>query len=73
MAGIPHRVGFTGESRYGLINVRHDLDKAALPLMVERFAQLAEDPGAALPKPVSHPKIRSTAADQEKTLAELEP
>ncbi|MGA8881512.1 MAG: lipopolysaccharide heptosyltransferase II, partial [Azonexus sp.] len=71
MAGIPHRVGFTGESRYGLINIRHDLDKAALPLMVERFAQLAEDSGAALPKPVSYPKIRSTAADQEKTLSEL--
>jgi len=71
MAGIPRRIGFTGESRYGLINVRHNLDKAALPLMVERFAQLAEAPGAALPKPISYPKIRSTAADQEKTLAEL--
>ena len=28
------------------INVRHHLDKVALPLMVERFAQLAEAPGA---------------------------
>ena len=71
MAGIPRRVGFTGESRYGLINVRHTLDKAALPLMVERFAQLAEPPGAPLPRPVSHPKIRSTAADQEETLTAL--
>jgi heptosyltransferase-2 len=71
LAGIPKRIGFTGESRYGLINVRHHLDKAALPLMVERFAQLAEAPGAALPKPISHPKIRSTATDQQKTLAEL--
>jgi heptosyltransferase-2 len=71
MAGIPQRVGFTGEARYGLINVRHDLDKGALPLMVERFAQLAETPGAALPRPVFHPKIRSTATDQQRTLAEL--
>lgn len=71
MAGIPKRVGFTGELRYGLINVRHSLDKAALPLMVERFAQLAETPGTALPKPVFYPKIRSTAADQAETLAEL--
>ena len=71
LAGIPKRIGFTGESRYGLINVRHHLDKAALPLMVERFALLAEAPGAALPKPISHPKIRSTATDQQKTLAEL--
>ena len=71
MAGIPRRVGFTGESRYGLINVRHTLDKTALPLMVERFAQLAESPGAPLPRPVSHPKIQSTAADQEETLTAL--
>ena len=72
MAGIPQRIGFTGESRYGLINVRHDLDKNALPLMVERFAQLAEAPGAALPRPVLHPILRSTAAEQQKTLAELD-
>ena len=71
LAGIPKRIGFTGESRYGLINVRHRLDKVALPLMVERFAQLAEAPGAALPKPIFHPKIRSTVTDQQKTLAEL--
>lgn len=71
LAGIPQRIGFTGESRYGLINVRHRLDKLALPLMVERFAQLAEKPGNALAKPISYPKIRSTAADQQQTLAEL--
>lgn len=71
MAGIPKRVGFTGESRYGLINVRHTLDKAALPLMVERFAQLAEAPGESLADSVFRPKIRSTAADQQKALTEL--
>ncbi|MBP5997131.1 MAG: lipopolysaccharide heptosyltransferase II [Azonexus sp.] len=71
LAGIPQRVGFTGESRYGLINVRHDLDKTTLPLMVERFVQLAEAPGAPLPKPISHPKIRSTATDQQNTLTAL--
>jgi heptosyltransferase-2 len=72
MAGIPQRIGFTGESRYGLLNVRHQLDKSALPLMVERFAQLAEAPGAALPRPVLHPILRSTATEQAKTLAELQ-
>lgn len=71
MAGIPQRIGFIGESRYGLINVRHHLDKSALPLMVERFAQLAEIPGAAVPKPILHPKIRSTATDQQNTLKAL--
>ena len=71
LAGIPRRVGFTGEARYGLINVRHSLDKSALPLMVERFMQLAEAPGASLPRPIAQPRIRSTAADQARTLAEL--
>jgi heptosyltransferase-2 len=71
MASIPQRIGFTGESRYGLVNVRHTLDKQALPLMLERFTQLAERPGAPLPKPIDYPRIRSTAADQAKTLAEL--
>ncbi|MFZ2267794.1 MAG: lipopolysaccharide heptosyltransferase II [Azonexus sp.] len=71
MAGIPQRVGFTGESRYGLINVRHTLDKAALPLMVERFAQLAETPGTPPPRPIAYPHIRSTPAEQQQTLDEL--
>ena len=71
LAGIPRRIGFTGESRYGLINVRHHLDKTALPLMVERFAQLAEAPGVPVPKPILHPKIRSTATDQKNTLTAL--
>ncbi len=71
LAGIPRRVGFTGESRYGLINVHHRLDKTALPQMIERFAVLAEPPGTPLRKPISFPVIRSTAEDQEKTLTAL--
>jgi heptosyltransferase-2 len=71
LAGIPQRIGFTGESRYGMINRRHHLDKAALPLMVERFAQLAEIPGAPLPRPVTYPHLRSTLAEQQKSLREL--
>jgi len=71
LAGIPERIGFTGESRYGLINVRHTLDKAALPLMVERFAQLAETPGQPLGHSIFRPRIRSTADEQRKALAEL--
>jgi heptosyltransferase-2 len=46
-ADIPERIGFVGESRYGLINRRHTLNKALLPQMAERFAQLAEAPGHA--------------------------
>lgn len=71
LAGIPKRIGFIGESRYGLINVRHTLDKVALPLMVERFMQLAETPGTPVEKGIFRPKIRSTVEEQQKTLAEL--
>ncbi len=71
LAGIPRRIGFTGEARYGLINIRHTLDKAALPLMIERFMQLAETPGAPLSRPIAQPRIRSTLADQQRTLSEL--
>ncbi len=38
LAEIPLRVGFLGESRYGLLNVRHRLDESAVPLMAERYA-----------------------------------
>ncbi|MDR0234336.1 MAG: lipopolysaccharide heptosyltransferase II [Zoogloeaceae bacterium] len=70
-AAIPRRVGFTGEARYGLINARHVLDKAALPRMVERFAQLAEKPGAPLPRPISNPRLISTPEQQRATLRKL--
>jgi heptosyltransferase-2 len=40
-AGITHRIGFTGECRYGLLNQRHRLDKQALPRMIDRFLSLA--------------------------------
>lgn len=70
-ARIPERVGFTGEGRLGLVNVRHRLNKTALPLMVERFAQLAEAPGATLPRPVPNPRLISTPAQQAAVLAKL--
>jgi heptosyltransferase-2 len=71
LAGIPERVGFTGECRFGIINHRHALDEAALPLMVERFAQLAEAPGTAPPRPIAPPRLVSTPEQQKNTLATL--
>jgi len=57
-ADISLRVGFTGESRYGLLNIVHKLDKQKLPLMVERYAQLAEKPGDAPSLPLAKTTLR---------------
>ncbi|HND38194.1 MAG TPA: lipopolysaccharide heptosyltransferase II [Accumulibacter sp.] len=71
LADIPQRIGFVGEKRYGLINHRHTLDKTLLPQMAERFAQLAEAPGAALPRPLPRPRLRSSADGRAFTCAAL--
>ena len=70
-AGIPLRVGFTGESRYGLINRRHTLDTAATPLQVERYAILAEPPGQPLPRPYPLPQLHTGAGATASTLQSL--
>jgi len=50
MAGINLRVGYTGESRYGLLNVRHaNPAKGQRSPMVGQYAALAYAPGAKLP------------------------
>ena len=43
--------------RYGLLTDRRPLDKSRLPLMVERFAWLAQPPGSALERPVAYPRL----------------
>jgi heptosyltransferase-2 len=70
-ADIPLRAGFLGESRYGLLNVRHKLDPSKLPLMVERFAVLAETPGTELPRPLPAPRLSVSLATVNRTLADL--
>ncbi len=70
-AGIPERIGFVGESRYGLVNRRHCLDKAVLPLMAERYAQLAEPLGTLLPRPLPQLHLYSSQVYQQQALADL--
>ena len=63
-AGIPQRVGYTGEARYGLLNRRHTLDKLGRPRLVDRYLQLAEAPGAPLPETPPRPRLNSSPAQQ---------
>ena len=70
-AGIHERIGFTGEARIGLLNRRHHLDEESVPLMVERFAQLAEPPGALPTRPVAFPRLNSSIEQQAATLTAI--
>jgi heptosyltransferase-2 len=70
-ANIPVRTGFVGELRYGLLNDARKLDKAVLPLMVERFAQLAEAPAGQIPRPLANPKLSVSREQRDATLAKL--
>lgn len=70
-SGIPERIGFIGESRYGLLNVRHTLDKVALPLMAERYAQLAEPIGIPVSRPLAPLNLISSVAYQQQARDEL--
>lgn len=70
-AGIPVRTGFVGEVRYGLLNDARKLNKQSLPLMVERFAQLAENHRDNIPRPLANPALSITLAQRDATLQKL--
>jgi heptosyltransferase-2 len=61
LAGIPRRIGYVGEARYGLLNSIYKKTKAPMPL---HYARLAGEPAAALPKP--HLKVAPEEIDEAK-------
>ncbi len=67
-ARIPLRAGFIGEMRHGLLNDARRLDKNKLPLMVERFAQLAESPDGQIPRPLANPELSVLPEQRDETL-----
>jgi len=71
LAGIPLRTGYVGEARRGVLNDARRLDETALPLMVERFAALAEPHGQDLSRPLLPPRLAIDAAQRDVTLARL--
>lgn len=59
-ARIPRRIGFVGESRYGLLNDARTFSPSSVPQMVERFALLAEARQHPLRRPIPLPSLTIT-------------
>jgi len=70
-AKIPIRTGFVGEMRQLLLTDARKLNKKELPLMVERFAQLAEPPNFPLERPFPAPKLHVGEAQKQRVLQRL--
>lgn len=73
LAGIKRRIGYRGESRYGLINVMHFDDPAAPRSMVSFYAALADAPQQVVPTPAAlpRPSLRVSEAEKSEVLAQL--
>ena len=67
-ADIPHRTGYRGEMRFGLLTDARKLDTHQLPLMVERFAQLAEAPMHPVHRPVPRPQLHVNEDQRQRVL-----
>ena len=72
-ADIPLRTGWLGEMRYFLLNDPRKLSKRAFPLMVERYAALAEKSPASAAElpPILPPQLRVDSQLQQQALQEF--
>jgi len=75
-AAVPNRTGWRGEMRYGLLNDVRVLDKAAFPLMVQRYVALAFDKAQVtsardLPQPLLWPKLVVREDEKQATAADF--
>ncbi len=68
-ADIPIRTGYRGEMRYGLLNDMRVLDEAALPLIAERYAALAQPTGEAFVRPIPQPRLTVDEMQRRATVA----
>ncbi|MCB5161930.1 lipopolysaccharide heptosyltransferase II [Marinomonas algarum] len=65
-AKVPHRVGFTGEQRYVLLNERRTLDKSILNQTVKRFTSLGLPVDKAYPPlDIPSPTLRVDSENQK--------
>lgn len=69
LAGIPERVGYRGEMRYGLLNVVHRDERKPKRPMVPFYAALASSPVSAAPKPDMLPRPALSASPAQRAHA----
>lgn len=69
LAGIPRRVGYQGEMRYGLINVMHHKSPHAPRPMVSFYAALADAPASVVPAPADLPRPTLTVSQEQLDIA----
>ncbi|MES2534466.1 MAG: lipopolysaccharide heptosyltransferase II [Pseudomonadota bacterium] len=65
LAGIPKRVGYRGEMRYGLLNVMHRDTRRAPRPMVSFYAALASAPAVSVPPPSALPRPALTVSREK--------
>jgi heptosyltransferase-2 len=70
-AGIPERVGYRGEMRYGLLNDVRPLDPAVLTQTAQRFVALGLARDAPLPPRVPEPRLAVDEANRKRLLEDL--
>jgi heptosyltransferase-2 len=70
-AGIPERVGFRGEMRYGLLTDVRPLDPKVLTQTAQRFVALGLGRGASLPPSVPTPRLSIDEVNRRRLLDEL--
>jgi heptosyltransferase II len=70
LARVPHRTGFRGELRYGLINDMRPRDDRALDQTVKRFVSLGLEPGEPLPE-IPEPSLRVSREGLQQAIRRL--
>jgi heptosyltransferase II len=63
-AAVPHRTGFLGECRWGLLNDARKLNKSALTMTVQRFVALGLPPVAPQPPDYQQPSLPANKSGQ---------
>ncbi|GJM11706.1 MAG: lipopolysaccharide heptosyltransferase II [Pseudohongiella sp.] len=70
-AAIPNRIAWKGEWRNMLLSDCRRLDKAAFPLMVQRFAALAFPASAQPPSQIPDPRLKSDQQNVDQALGDF--